>query len=311
MNNGLGPQFMSSCMLNHLDLIIMPLNSKNKDSCTRKVQVLWPRPWRTSTQAFINLHCQSKSKPLGDSLSTLAGPNSGVYLHECLGGTVNHLSTQLETFHRAFVQSPFDLSSLCLCNLICSFWNIYSERGETSSTQGCLNNTILPTLYRWCWTVDVHVHLQIAISLHHLAWYNTPAAHCMFQQQVRHGIGPAFHVDIWQFSEKIWRKTMTCQTPWSCKMSQPKMQTQARHSSFGTVQMEKCLRQTCCWTSSYFRHKSTSKRTQCILKTYTRRPPGHRRNGGAGWRHLLPIKVSNSSSFLANQIPTHLMTYNI
>lgn len=41
---------------------------------------------------------------------------------------------------------------------------------------------------------------------------------------------------------------MTCQTPWSCKMSQPKMQTQARHSSFGTVQMEKCLRQTCCWT---------------------------------------------------------------
>ena len=85
------------------------------------------------------------------------------------------------------------------------------------------------------------------------------------------------------------------------------MQTQARHSSFGTVEMEKCLRQTCCWTSSYFRHKSTSKKTQCISKTYTRRPPGHRRNGGAGWRHLLPIKVSNSSSFLANQIPTHTL----
>lgn len=82
-------------------------------------------------------------------------PKFRCYLHECRGGTVNHLSTQLETFHRAFVQSPFDLQSLCSCILICSFWNIYSEKNETSSTQTCLNNTILPTLYRWCWTVDV------------------------------------------------------------------------------------------------------------------------------------------------------------
>lgn len=67
-----------------------------------------------------------------------------------------------------------------------------------------------------------HVHLQIAILLYHLAWYNIPAAHCMFQLQVRHGIGPGLHVDISQFNENMTKKHDLSNTFGPAKCRSPK-----------------------------------------------------------------------------------------
>lgn len=268
MNNGLGPQFMSSCMLNHLDLIIMPLNSKNKDSCTRKVQMLRPRPWRTSNQAFINLHCQSKSKPLGDSLSTLAGPNSGV----TFTNVVEERSIICQHNWKRFIGRLFNHPLICkVCVFVFLF--VPFETSTPKKVKHPAPKLASIILFFQHFTVDVeplmcHVHLQIAISLHHLAWYNIPAAHCMFQLQVRHGIGPAFHVDIWQFSEKYDDK------PWPVKHLGPaKCRSPKCKHRLATPPLAQCKWKNVC-DRPVAGHKSTSKRTQCILKNLHKETPG-------------------------------------
>lgn len=116
----------SSCMLNHLDL-----------SChwTKKTKIL----------VLERSACSARHPgrhPLKPSSIYIASQSRSLWVIHC-----PPWQAEIQVFTFTNVLEEW--------SIICYFWNIYSERGETSSTQGCLNNTILPTLYRWCWIVDV------------------------------------------------------------------------------------------------------------------------------------------------------------
>ena len=172
----------------------MPLNSKNKDSCTRKVQML-----------AVGGH------PLKPSSIYIASQSQSLWVTHCppwqaqiqvfiFTNVLEERSIMCQHNWKRFIGLLFNHPLICkVCVLVFLFVPF-----ETSTPKKVKHPAPkLASIIRFFqhFTVDVeplmcHVHLQIAISLHHLAWYNIPAAHCMFQLQVRHGIGPAFHVDI-------------------------------------------------------------------------------------------------------------------